>query len=79
MSISGSNIALITGLWSICDDLGTDDLEVRIHRHNLRWYASWDEVNSATLESPQEFYRLQRVARSERCGGLRQSVSGRCY
>jgi len=55
MIISGSNITVMTGLWSICDDLGMGDLEVRIHRCNLGWYASWDEVNSASWSRRKSF------------------------
>jgi 4-amino-4-deoxy-L-arabinose transferase-like glycosyltransferase len=62
MSISGSDITLMTGLPSICDDFGTEDLDVRIHHYNPGWYASWDDVDDGTLESLNEFYTLRRVA-----------------
>lgn len=62
MSISGSEITLMTGLRSICDDFGTDDLDVRIARYNPGWYASWDDIDPGTLESLVRFYKVQRVA-----------------
>jgi 4-amino-4-deoxy-L-arabinose transferase-like glycosyltransferase len=62
MSISGSNITLMTGLWSICDDFGTDDLDVRIRRYNPGWYASWDDIDDGTRESLEEFYSVRPVA-----------------
>jgi len=62
MSISGSNITLMTGLWSVCDDFGTDDLDVRIHRYNPGWYASWDDIDEGTLQSLDEFYTVRQVA-----------------
>jgi hypothetical protein len=52
----------MTGLPSICDDFGTEDLDVRIHHYNPGWYASWDDVDDGTLESLNEFYTLRRVA-----------------
>jgi hypothetical protein len=62
MSISGSQITLMTGIRSICDDFGTDDLDYRILRYDPGWYASWDEIDPGTLESLQRFYVVKRVA-----------------
>jgi 4-amino-4-deoxy-L-arabinose transferase-like glycosyltransferase len=62
MSISDSQITLMTGLRSVCDDFGTDDVEVRILRYKPGWYASWDDIDAGTLESLARFYTVEPVA-----------------
>jgi hypothetical protein len=62
LSISGSNIALITGLPAICDDFGTLDLPERIRRYQPGWYAAWNELDPGTLEDLHTQFNLQQVA-----------------
>jgi hypothetical protein len=62
LSISGSNISLITGLPAICDDFGTLDLPERIRRYQPGWYAAWNELDPGTLEDLHTQFDLQEVA-----------------
>jgi Dolichyl-phosphate-mannose-protein mannosyltransferase len=62
LSISGSNIALITGLPAICDDFGTLDLPERIRRYQPGWYAAWNELDPGTLEDLHTQFDLEQVA-----------------
>jgi 4-amino-4-deoxy-L-arabinose transferase-like glycosyltransferase len=62
LSISGSNIALITGLPAICDDFGTLALPERIRRYQPGWYAAWNELDPGTLEDLSTQFRLEQVA-----------------
>jgi Dolichyl-phosphate-mannose-protein mannosyltransferase len=62
LSISGSNISLITGLPSICDDFGTLDLPARIRRYQPGWYAAWNELDPGTLDDLHTQFDLQEVA-----------------
>ncbi|AXC13125.1 hypothetical protein ACPOL_3846 [Acidisarcina polymorpha] len=62
LSISGSDIALITGLPAICDDFGTLDLPARIRKYQPGWYAAWNELDPGTLEDLQTQFRLTEVA-----------------
>jgi len=62
LSISGSNISLITGLPAICDDFGTLDLPERIRQYQPGWYAAWNELDPGTLEDLHTQYSLTEVA-----------------
>jgi len=62
LSISGSNISLVTGLPAICDDFGTLDLPARIQRYQPGWYAAWNELDPGTLEDLHTQFDLQQVA-----------------
>jgi hypothetical protein len=62
LSISGSNISLITGLPAICDDFGTLDLPERIRRYQPGWYAAWNELDPGTLEDLHTQFNLEQVA-----------------
>ncbi len=62
LSISGSNIALATGLPAICDDFGTLDLPERIRRYQPGWYAAWNELDPGTLEDLHTQFNLEQVA-----------------
>lgn len=63
LSISGNEIGLITGLPAICDDFGTLDLPLRIHKYQPGWYAAWNELDPGTLEDLHTQFRLEQVAR----------------
>jgi len=62
LSISASNIALITGLPAICDDFGTLDLPDRIRKYQPGWYAAWNELDPGTLEDLHTQFNLEQVA-----------------
>ncbi len=62
LSISGSNLSLMTGVPSICDDFGTMDLEDRIAVYKPGWFVTWNFVEDDKMEALTRFYRLTRVA-----------------
>jgi hypothetical protein len=62
LSISGSNLSLMTGLPSICDDFGTMDLAVRVRAYRPGWYIAWNHVEDDKMDALTPLYRLQRVA-----------------
>jgi hypothetical protein len=62
LSISGSDITLMTGLPSIDDDFGTDDLNVRAANYRPGWYIAWNEVEDDKADALSPLYTLNRVA-----------------
>jgi hypothetical protein len=62
LSISGSDISLMTGIPSICDDFGTMELPERLAAYKPGWYATWNEVEDDKMEALAPMYRLERVA-----------------
>ena len=62
LSISGSNLSLMTGLPSICDDFGTMDLAVRVKAYRPGWYVAWNHVEDDKMDALTPIYHLQRVA-----------------
>ncbi len=62
LSISGSDLSLMTGLPSICDDFGTMDLEDRIAAYKPGWFVAWNYVEDDKMDALAKFYRLTRVA-----------------
>ncbi len=62
LSISGSNLSLMTGLPSICDDFGTMDLAVRVRAYQPGWYVTWNQVDDDKMDALAPMYHLQRVA-----------------
>jgi hypothetical protein len=62
LSISGSQLSLMTGLPSICDDFGTMDLPVRIQAYHPGWYVTWNQVDDDKMDALAPTYRLQRIA-----------------
>ena len=62
LSISGSDLSLMTGLPSICDDFGTMDLDERIEAYQPGWFVAWNYVEDDKMEALAKFYRLTRVA-----------------
>src|ERR1700722_3074845 len=62
LSISGSNLSLMTGLPSICDDFGTMDLAVRVQAYHPGWYVAWNHVEDDKMDALTPMYHLQRVA-----------------
>jgi hypothetical protein len=62
LSISGSQLSLMTGLPSICDDFGTTDLAVRVQDYHPGWYVTWNQVEDDKMDALASTYHLQRVA-----------------
>jgi hypothetical protein len=62
LSISGSDLTLMTGLPSIDDDFGTDSLQDRIKQYRPGWFATWNEVDDDKADSLTPQYQLQRIA-----------------
>ncbi len=62
LSISGSELSLITGLPSICDDFGTEELPDRVARYHPGWFLSWNQIDDDKMDALMPLYRVQRVA-----------------
>ncbi|HMG03466.1 MAG TPA: hypothetical protein VK596_10055 [Edaphobacter sp.] len=62
LSISGSDLSLMTGVPSICDDFGTMDLEERVNSYHPGWYVAWNQVDDDKMDALTPSYHLQRVA-----------------
>ena len=62
LSISGSDLSLMTGLPSICDDFGTQDLSERVKSYHPGWYVAWNQVDDDKMDALTPIYHLQRVA-----------------
>ena len=62
LSISGSQLSLMTGLPSICDDFGTMDLPVRVKAYHPGWYIAWNQVEDDKMDALTPMYHLQRIA-----------------
>ncbi len=62
LSISGSDLTLMTGLPSIDDDFGTLDLDKRVAQYRPGWYVAWNDVEDDKADALTPLYALQRVA-----------------
>lgn len=62
LSISGSDLTLMTGLPSIDDDFGTLDLDQRVKQYRPGWYAAWNELDDDKMDALTPLYRIERVA-----------------
>ena len=62
LSISGSDLTLMTGLPSICDDFGTLELVDRVALYKPGWYASWNQVDDDKMDALTPRYHLERIA-----------------
>ena len=62
LSISGSDISLMTGLRSICDDFGTAQLEDRVQRYKPGWYAAWNLIEDDKMDALTPLFHVERVA-----------------
>jgi len=62
LSISGSDLSLMTGVPSICDDFGTMDLAVRVRAYQPGWYVAWNQVDDDKMDALTPLYHLKRVA-----------------
>jgi hypothetical protein len=62
LSISGSDLTLMTGLPSIDDDFGTLDLDQRVKQYRPGWYAAWNDVEDDKADALTPLYTIKRVA-----------------
>jgi hypothetical protein len=62
LSISGSDLSLMTGLPSICDDFGTMELPARVAAYHPGWFVTWNQVDDDKMDALAPFYHLQRIA-----------------
>lgn len=62
LSISGSEMSLMTGVPSICDDFGTLNLVDRVAKYRPGWFATWNDVEDDKMEALAPYYRLVRAA-----------------
>jgi hypothetical protein len=62
LSISGSDLTLMTGLPSIDDDFGTLDLDSRVAKYHPGWYIAWNELDDDKADAITPLYRPVRVA-----------------
>ena len=61
LSVSGSDLSLMTGLPSINDDFGTATLAERVRQYRPGWYAGWNEIDDDKLDDLSTLYRPVRV------------------
>lgn len=62
LSISGSDLTLMTGLSSIDDDFGTLTLDERVERYRPGWFAAWNELDDDKMDALSPFFKPVRVA-----------------
>jgi len=62
LSISGSDLTLMTGLPSIDDDFGTLDLDQRVKQYRPGWYIAWNELDDDKMDALTPLYHVERVA-----------------
>lgn len=62
LSISGSDLSLMTGLPSICDDFGTLDLADRVAAYKPGWYVAWNQVDDDKMDALTPLFHVERVA-----------------
>ncbi len=62
LSISGSDITLMTGLPSLSHDFATLELDDRVRRYKPGWYIAWNQVEDDKMDAMAPLYRLERVA-----------------
>jgi len=62
VSISGSDISLMTGIPSICDDFGTMELVDRLAAYKPGWFATWNYIEDDKMDAMTPTYHLERIA-----------------
>ncbi len=62
VSISGDEITMMTHLPSLCDDFGTEDLPAKLAPYQPGWWATWNDIDTGTLEDLHVHYSIQQVA-----------------
>jgi hypothetical protein len=61
LGVSGSQISLMTGVPSISDGYGTEDMAEKVARYQPGWYLAWNDVTEES-EGVLSSYRLEKVA-----------------
>ena len=62
LSISGSDLSLMTGIHSICDDFGTLELQDRVNQYRPGWYVAWNEIDDDKMDVLTPLFHIERVA-----------------
>jgi hypothetical protein len=62
LSISGSDLTLMTGIPSIDDDFGTLNLDERVKQYHPGWYVAWNDVEDDKADNITPYYAMERVA-----------------
>ena len=62
LSVSGSDLTLMTGLPSINTEFGTLDLDQRIRQYRPGWYLAWNEIEDEDMKAIAPFYQPTLVA-----------------
>ena len=62
LSISGSDLSLMTGIHSICDDFGTLELPDRVKQYRPGWYAAWNQIDDDKMDALTPLFHIERVA-----------------
>ncbi len=62
LSVSGSDLTLMTGLPSIDDDFGTMDLDERVRQYKPGWYVAWNDIDDDKMDALAPLYHPVRVA-----------------
>lgn len=57
LSVSGSDLTLMTGLPSINTEFGTLDLDQRVRQYRPGWYLAWNQVNDEDMKDIAPFAR----------------------
>ncbi len=61
LSISGSDLSLMTGLPSICDDFGTLELPDRVKKYRPGWYLAWNQIDDDKMDAITPLFQPTRV------------------
>ena len=62
LSVSGSDLSLMTGLPSINTEFGTMDLDERVRQYRPGWYVAWNEFEDEDMKAIAPLYQPVRVA-----------------
>ena len=62
LSISGSDLSLMTGVPSICDDFGTLELPDRVKKYRPGWYVAWNQIDDDKMDAMSPLFQPVRVA-----------------
>ena len=62
LSVSGSDLTLMTGLPSINTEFGTLDLDQRVRLYRPGWYVAWNEIEDEDMKAIAPLYHPVQVA-----------------
>lgn len=62
LSVSGSDLSLMTGLPSINTEFGTLDLDERVRLYRPGWYVAWNQAEDEDMQGITPFYQPVRIA-----------------